>query len=544
MMPGPSDVGASSSSVGSPLRPQRNKKKFRPNEDLPRTALKQKIKSEVMDHKYPTVYKPSIHSSIRTPVGFNHLANQQQSEKRIAKKVGSRLKNLLKLPKAHKMCIYEWFYSNVDNALFNENNDFCMCLKESFPELKTHTLTRAHWSKIRRLMGKPRRCSEAFFHEERLALANKRNKIRLLQQNKIPKEDQDTWSLPREVPLPLVVGTNVTAWLRGDHHDGLFTGQIDAIDAGNATYRVTFDRSNLGTHVVPDVEVCSFEPQDTINIVSMMDQSHDQPDQRFSFPVSLPTESETSGVTSNPTDHDPILGRSPIRSKLHLTSSVDEEGGTLGGFPIQLLKKVARLSRVLTIKREKIQKLSDMNAQAEKFNSYGETLNLEFQRKYATVVLDLERLNKDLNELLVGVQRFCLELYPEQILPIDETSHIRKQCNMYAQDLIASKNPTAAMGDVDKKAGEVVASGHLTDLVTRLTSLMFQVKTLNECQGTSIEFKSLTDSMKELKADIDPANATCFQNNVEIHIAHIKDGMEHEKYLNSVNSPNTTTNSS
>ena len=45
-----------------------------------------------------------------------------------------------------------------------------------------------------------------------------------------------------------------TARLRGVH-DGLFTGQIDAVDTSAATYRVTFDRSGLGTHTVPDYEV-------------------------------------------------------------------------------------------------------------------------------------------------------------------------------------------------------------------------------------------------------------------------------------------------
>lgn len=44
------------------------------------------------------------------------------------------------------------------------------------------------------------------------------------------------------------------ARLRG-LHDGLFTGQIDAVDTSAATYRVTFDRSGLGTHTVPDYEV-------------------------------------------------------------------------------------------------------------------------------------------------------------------------------------------------------------------------------------------------------------------------------------------------
>lgn len=34
------------------------------------------------------------------------------------KKLGVRLRNLLKLPKAHKWVCYEWFYSNLDQYVF------------------------------------------------------------------------------------------------------------------------------------------------------------------------------------------------------------------------------------------------------------------------------------------------------------------------------------------------------------------------------------------------------------------------------------------
>lgn len=35
-------------------------------------------------------------------------------EKRAAQAIGVKLRNLLKLPKAHKWVCYEWFYSNLD----------------------------------------------------------------------------------------------------------------------------------------------------------------------------------------------------------------------------------------------------------------------------------------------------------------------------------------------------------------------------------------------------------------------------------------------
>ena len=103
-------------------------------------------------------------------------------EKKHAQSLGVALRNLLKLPKAHKWVCYEFFYSNLDKVLFEGENDFMVCLRESFPQMKTRRLTRVEWCKIRRLMGKPRRCSSAFFAEERAELLRKRTKIRLPQQ--------------------------------------------------------------------------------------------------------------------------------------------------------------------------------------------------------------------------------------------------------------------------------------------------------------------------------------------------------------------------
>ena len=59
-------------------------------------------------------------------------------------------------------------------------------------------------------MGKPRRCSEAFFNEERAELSRKRKKIRYLQQRKIG--DASSYKdLPEDIPMQLTIGSRVTA---------------------------------------------------------------------------------------------------------------------------------------------------------------------------------------------------------------------------------------------------------------------------------------------------------------------------------------------
>lgn len=103
-------------------------------------------------------------------VAQKFTATMSTPDKEASQETGSPLRNLLKLPKAHKRCIYEWLYLHIDKPLFEGDNDFWVCLKESFPNLKTRKLTRIEWGKIRRLMGKPRRCASAFFEEERSAL--------------------------------------------------------------------------------------------------------------------------------------------------------------------------------------------------------------------------------------------------------------------------------------------------------------------------------------------------------------------------------------
>ncbi|XP_029331633.1 protein lin-9 homolog [Mus caroli] len=390
-------------------------------------------------------------------------------------------------------CCSAIIFTNLENSmfcwlpLFEGDNDFCVCLKESFPNLKTRKLTRVEWGKIRRLMGKPRRCSSAFFEEERSALKQKRQKIRLLQQRKVADVSQFK-DLPDEIPLPLVIGTKVTARLRGIH-DGLFTGQIDAVDTLNATYRVTFDRTGLGTHTIPDYEVLSNEPHETMPIAAFGQKQ--RPSRFFMTPPRL--------------HYTPPL-QSPITTKL---------------------------SKILMIKKEHIKKLREMNTEAEKLKSYSMPIGIEFQRRYATIVLELEQLNKDLNKVLHKVQQYCYELAPDQGLqPADQPTDLRRRCEEEAQEIVRQANSASGQPCVENE--------NLTDLISRLTAILLQIKCLAEGGDlNSFEFKSLTDSLNDIKNTIDASNISCFQNNVEIHVAHIQSGLSQMGNLHAFAANNT-----
>lgn len=63
--------------------------------------------------------------------------------------------------------------------------------------------------------------------------------------------------------------------------------------------------------------------------------------------------------------------------------------------------------------------------------SYSMPIDLEFQKRYATTVLDLEQLNKDLNKVLHEVQQFCCEV--SQNIPLSPIHDYKLQFALYLQ---------------------------------------------------------------------------------------------------------------
>jgi len=70
-----------------------------------------------------TISQPT--TPITTPIKQEKEVDKPQQpsspDRKIGQKIGMRLRNLLKLPKAHKWVCYEWFYSNIDKYV-NKND--------------------------------------------------------------------------------------------------------------------------------------------------------------------------------------------------------------------------------------------------------------------------------------------------------------------------------------------------------------------------------------------------------------------------------------
>lgn len=441
-----------------------------------------------------------------------------------AQRLGVALRNLLKLPKAHKWVCFEFFYSNIDSVLFHGENDFMVCLRESFPHLKTRRLTRVEWCKVRRLMGKPRRCSEAFFTEERSELGRKRSKIRLLQQRKTG--DANSFKdLPEDIPMQLTIGSRVTARLRNPQ-DGLFTGVVDAIDTSDNTYRVTFDRHGLGTHSIPDYEVLSTENPDLMPLSSFLAKAR-RPIQSINSFTSPPKYSSTF---SPQLTNDPLMsGSTPKGKSLRLD-------GTLGGYPVRFLYHIVRLNKSLLTKKEKVSSLRDLNSDAEKIKSFGECITEDFQRRYASTVMDIYKINEDLNSHLADIAEFTSTFAPESGPSLSLPDTIKEGCQEDSYDMVNKYNSQEDNTDC-------VTSPKILALISSLSSLMLQIKHLADGERNACELQALKDSVSELKTNLYADNVKVFQDNVEVHMQHIQQGLSQVGNLTAFMLPNETAGS-
>ncbi|ODM90515.1 Protein lin-9 [Orchesella cincta] len=252
-----------------------------------------------------------------------------------------RVRNFLKLPKSHKWVCYEWFYStsiNVSPGVLSRSED-----------PKT---TRIEWTTIRRIMGKPRRCSSAFLTEERLELLLKRQKIREIQQRKLSDFNQ------KEL-------------------------RTRSLSSSSSERRISFQRSGVGVHSVRDFEVSSNEPVETVSTSSFV----------LKIPRRLVGEKLTVGnfKFQNPA----LLALKPEG----FPESQFDPTAMLGGFPIRLLDMIVQLSKLLKKKRIKIAELRELNVEAEKMTSYGKPYNQAFKLEYAR---DMGELNKVIGKYMAG----------------------------------------------------------------------------------------------------------------------------------------------
>ncbi|XP_057439379.1 protein ALWAYS EARLY 2-like isoform X2 [Lotus japonicus] len=157
--------------------------------------------------------------------------------------------------KARRWCMFEWFYSAIDYPWFS---------KREFMEYLNHVglgniprLTRVEWSVIKSSLGKPRRFSEHFLHEERQKLEQYRESVRK-HYTELRTGIKD--GLPTDLAKPLYVGQRVIA-LHSKTRE-IHDGSVLTVDHDKC--RVQFDRPELGVEFVKDIDCMPLNPLDNM----------------------------------------------------------------------------------------------------------------------------------------------------------------------------------------------------------------------------------------------------------------------------------------
>ncbi|GMG99723.1 hypothetical protein Nepgr_001563 [Nepenthes gracilis] len=152
-------------------------------------------------------------------------------------------------------CVFEWFYSAIDYPWF---------AKREFVEYLNHVglghiprLTRVEWGVIRSSLGRPRRFSEPFLHEEREKLKQYRESVRA-HYSELRGGLRE--GLPTDLARPLQVGQQVIAIhpKTREFHDG----SILTVDYDKC--RVQFDDPDLGVEFVQDIDCMPLNPVENI----------------------------------------------------------------------------------------------------------------------------------------------------------------------------------------------------------------------------------------------------------------------------------------
>lgn len=469
-----------------------------------------------------SVKKSAKKKILKTTITSTESANMPSIDKKLCQRIGLRLRNLLKLPKAHKFVMYEFFYSNIDRAIFSGTNDFESCMVESFPRLKTRMMTRTEWSKVRRTFGKPRRASAKFFEEERMELERKRQKIRLLQSRKTG-DHSFVCDLPHEIPIPFTIGTKVTARLRTPQ-DGLFTGTIEGLVHKSHSYRIAFERQGIGSQEIPDYEVMSMDTVDAIDVSKITKEFLSRPDISYYMvsplrPLGAFASCASLGASFRRTD--------PMLSSGSLGSSIKLEGytkpkfpnlvlpttGSIGGYPVRLLEAMVLVRKSLEVKQLQLLKIRRMNVEAEVVKSFGDNAPEDFQKKYASLLVEMERINRDLADFMNILQAQAdMFIADREELQVLTPTYLREKCRDLAMQTFMKNNNNAIQDD------------SMTKLIGNLATIMWVTSNLKNDQYSNVE-EVLSTCLLETSKSLDPDNIPLFQKTVESHIHQIQIGI-------------------
>ncbi|KAM1051853.1 protein ALWAYS EARLY 2-like isoform X1 [Malus sylvestris] len=334
----------------------------------------------------------------------------------------------------HRWCTFEWFYSALDYPWF---------AKREFEEYLNHVglghiprLTRVEWGVIRSSLGKPRRFSEHFLHEEREKLKQYRESVR---KHYAELRTGVREGLPTDLARPLSVGQRVIALhpKTREVHDG------SVLTVDHDKCRVQFDRPDIGVEFVMDVDCMPLNPLD--NMPEALRR------QNIAFDKSFLTSKESNkngnlnfgGPMMFPSSGHLVKATSPVNASIkqgkgdaiHTTAQPKTASADIGraqqtaysqpGMVVPHnqareadIRALSELNRALDKKEALLVELRNTNNNILENQNSGECSLKDsepFKKHYATVLVQLKEASGQVSSALVNLRQ--RNTYPANSLP-------------------------------------------------------------------------------------------------------------------------------
>uniref|UniRef100_A0ACD5ZAL0 Uncharacterized protein n=1 Tax=Avena sativa TaxID=4498 RepID=A0ACD5ZAL0_AVESA len=319
-----------------------------------------------------------------------------------------------------RWCMSEWFYSAIDYPWF---------AKSEFVEYLNHVklghvprLTRVEWGVIRSSLGKPRRLSKQFLHEERDKLSQYRESVR---QHYAELQSGVREGLPTDLARPLAVGQRVIACHPKTRE--LHDGSVLTVDRDRC--RVQFDRTELGVEFVMDIDCMPLHPLENFpeslrrqNIVNKYCSSFSEvkfEDRSKEYGGGGAARFTPNGDTFDSVAHAKttvneatVAAQQAMYSQPCTLSQLQEREADI--------RALAELSRALDKKEALLVELRHMNEEVSGKQKDGEAIrDLEhFRKQYAMVLVQLRDSNDHVASALLSLrQRNTFHGQPTQSYP-------------------------------------------------------------------------------------------------------------------------------
>ncbi|EGD77575.1 hypothetical protein PTSG_08672 [Salpingoeca rosetta] len=438
--------------------------------------------------------------------------------------------------------MYEFFYSSLDKVILKDIRPFEEFLTRTFPNVATvREFRRPEWFFIRKQFGRrPRRFSPAFVKQERQWLMTHRAVLRQLQYGEFASTKG--LDLPPDVPLVLSVGDRVLAKLL-PYKGLLSTGMILAVLFREDSYRIAFDRKELGIQTVPAEDVAPLEAPRMISSARLIKQTaiaHEKTQAQ-----ATPTSQTKASATAPPRPRTSVIGREfPTRRDHPNPESIEEImelffaeiEADLPSTSVPLL--MAHLTKVVQMKNELLEAaktLPDSLLYAEsaqhmdaghlrwildtlqKLRTAGKALLARIHEG-----MDIHASGGRLQDTHVTTRHIHTQRNRPIVLPDATEASLAVDAEHVAD--VARRSLQGATSLVDMQANQSLA-GDTTNVIANLMAVLFAIQNALRENMPADEFQALVDEMYQQLRHADIPTSLC--NSIRYQLDAIRQQVFH-----------------